>query len=727
MLTVVMASHNGAGTLPVVLEAYTQLEEPEGDWRLVIVDNDSTDRTKDIVHDFMRRLPLTYIFESRRGKNRALNTGLARRAGDLIVFTDDDTVPRPDWLKHLRVAANAHRDFQIFGGPIQPRWPRPPEEWILKAVPLSSTFTTSPPLEEGPIHPWQVFGPNLAIRSEIFETGYRFDESIGPNGLQYPMGSESEFTRRLARAGYTAWHCQSAVVEHIIRSSQMTPAWVLERAIRYGRGQYRLRRDRQAPRVASVGGVPVRLLLQLARQSLRVGHAGLRRDENRILKQRWMLNCLIGQVKEARYLHGESRSPTGPLSMTSPQPLLPDVGVIALVPDVWGGTWQPRHQVLTRLARYFHVVWCDQAHSWRRILTLDRRRGQPRPGDAQSPSFVVYRPERWLPAVGRVDLVGNWTLRQRLGRAERILRSRGCAKIVLYLWRPDYEPALDLVQHDLSCYHIDDEYTFSPVEQPISDRERRLIARASQVFVHSSALQEKKGTLNPNTALVPNGADFDGYATPQPEPEDLRSIPHPRIGYVGRIKNQLDLRLLAALAARHPQWSFVFVGPCVSLKEARAWVEQLMGMPNVYFLGEKNVGELPAYTQHLDVCTMCYLLNDYTKFIYPLKLHEYLAAGRPVVATPIRSLQEFAGVIEMATTEAEWSLSLEKSLSAEAQSPGRARARQEVARRYDWNHLVHVIARAMCDGLGPSYVGRLDEVAPTASRSSTARGSAGGG
>jgi glycosyltransferase involved in cell wall biosynthesis len=703
MLTVLMATHNGADTLPAVLEAYMQLEAPEGEWNLVIVDNGSTDHTKDIIRAFAKQLPVTYVFEPRRGKNRALNTGLASRSGDLIVFTDDDTVPRPDWLTLLRSASDAHQDFHIFGGPIQPRWPSPPQEWILKVVPLSSTFTILPPLDEGPIQPTRVFGPNMAIRAEIFEKGYRFEDTIGPDGTQYPMGSESELTRRLARAGYKAWHCQGAVVEHIIRPSQMTQDWMLERAIRYGRGQYRLRRDVQAQKSASVAGIPVRLLLQLVRQSLRVGHAELRRDTSATFKQRWTLNYLIGHAREANQFWRERRSVALPSSSASPAPLLPDVGIVALVPDVWGGAWQPRHQVLTRLARYFHVVWCDPARSWRRILAFDNRRSRSGGEDSPSPSIVVYRSERWLPAIGRIEALGNWTLRQRLRRARNILRSRGCQKIVLYIWRPAYSSAPDLVEHDLRCYHIDDEYTFSPVEQPISTRERRLIEGADRVFIHSPALLEKKGTLNPHTIFVPNGVDFEAYATPQPEPEDLRPIPHPRVGYVGRIKGQLDLRLLAALAARHGLWSFVFVGPLASLGGARAWVEQLSSMPNVYFLGEKNVGELPAYTQHLDVCTMGYVLNDYTKFIYPLKLHEYLAAGRPVVATPVRSLQQFAPVIQLATTEEEWSHALEQSLSVEAQSPAQARARQDVARGYDWNHLVQMIAQEMCHGLGPPY------------------------
>jgi glycosyltransferase involved in cell wall biosynthesis len=279
---------------------------------------------------------------------------------------------------------------------------------------------------------------------------------------------------------------------------------------------------------------------------------------------------------------------------------------------------------------------------------------------------------------------------------------------VLYVWRPEYAPALDLVDHQLSCYHIDDEYTFSRVEQPIPDEERRLIVRADRVFIHSPALLEKKGSLNPHTVFVPNGVDFAAYAVAQPEPEDMRSIPRPRVGYVGRIKGQLDLQLLGALATRHPAWSFVFVGPLAPTNEVKVWAKRLSGMSNVYFLGQKPVERLPAYTQHLDVCTMCYSMNDYTKFIYPLKLHEYLAAGRPVVATPIRSLQQFAGVIEMATSVDEWSNALERSLAPDAGSPARVQERAHVGRAYDWSDLVQGIAREICSGLGPTYLARFD-------------------
>jgi glycosyltransferase involved in cell wall biosynthesis len=400
-----------------------------------------------------------------------------------------------------------------------------------------------------------------------------------------------------------------------------------------------------------------------------------------------------------------------PTSAVRRPPCLPDIGVIALVSDEWETPWQPRHQVLVRLAEYFNVVWCIPAPSWRTW----RHRAVPRNerndyGPPIAQGLTIYRPESWLPEVGRPRFLAHWTRQQRLRRAQRILLNRLSRKIILYLWRPSYGPALDLVDHDLSCYHIDDEYTFSEVEKPIDKREAWLIGRVDQVFIHSPALLEKKGKLNPRTAFVPNGVDYCAYATPHSEPADLAPIPRPRIGYVGRIKRQLDLSLLITLARRHKEWSFVFVGPQSGIDGHAALLQELSLMSNVYFLGGKPVDALPAYTQHLDVCMLCYAVNDYTKFIYPLKLHEYLASGRPVVGSPIRSFLEFAHIIRLARTTDEWSQALNDSLAPAACSVAQVDARRSIARQHDWDRLVRLIAHTLCDRLGPEYLERFEQI-----------------
>lgn len=404
--------------------------------------------------------------------------------------------------------------------------------------------------------------------------------------------------------------------------------------------------------------------------------------------------------------------------MTSDAPLVPDVGVVALVPDTWGGPWQPRHHILIRLAKVFPVVWVNPAPYWRSLLP-----GAPADDwgfdfdGATPPGFRIYTPEAWLPEVFRPPAVARWMRRERLRRARRLLQRQGCRKTILYLWRPEYARALDLVEHDLSCYHIDDEYTFSPVEQPLSTLEAALIQRVDQVFIHSQGLLDKKGHLNPHTRYVPNGVDYRSYSTPHPEPDDLAKIARPRIGYVGLIKPQLDLGLIEVLAGRHPTWSFVLVGPAPDKEPLVTRVRTLGAMPNVHLLGPKPVSALPAYAQHLDVCLLCYAMDDYTKYIYPMKLHEYLATGRPVVGAPIRSLQAFDDVVMLARTPAEWSAAIAAALDPEARSPSRVAARRAVAQEHDWERIVREISGTMAERLGASYWERLERARPAGSPS----------
>jgi glycosyltransferase involved in cell wall biosynthesis len=342
-----------------------------------------------------------------------------------------------------------------------------------------------------------------------------------------------------------------------------------------------------------------------------------------------------------------------------------DIGVVAFVPEKWGGPWLSRHQVLTRLTRYFHVVWAEPAGSWRElVLGGEKSTSGSHPSGKFPEGFALYQPESWLPQFGRPGWLASWTAVERARRAAALLRQRGCKTVVFYLWRPYFDVVLDGTAYDLSCYHIVDEYSFSPSEQPMTNQEIELIKRVDQVFIHSPALLERKGHFNPHTRFVPNGVNYRTFANPQPEPTDLAAIPHPRLGYVGIIKTQLDFQLMLDLARRHVEWSFVFVGPRGKLGGDAPLVDQLSELPNVHFLGNKPIEIACAYPQHMDVCLLPYKANDYTKYIYPLKLNEYLAGGKPIVGTSIRSLLDFSHVIKLAGTHEEWSKALTESLAS---------------------------------------------------------------
>ena len=276
-----------------------------------------------------------------------------------------------------------------------------------------------------------------------------------------------------------------------------------------------------------------------------------------------------------------------------------------------------------------------------------------------------------------------------------MLTDRGCSSIVLYVWRPRFEEALDLVDHDLSCYHIDDEYSFSAEQAKLRAIEVKLLKRVDQVIIHSKELVERRGGFNKKTCWIPNGVDFDLFSRPHPMPADMAEIRRPVIGYCGVLKRQLDWTLIENLARNNPDKSFVLVGGTSSHAELDGKIQALKQLENIHFVGRKSPAELATYPQHFDVCIMPYKNNSYTNAIYPLKLHEYLASGKPVIGTPIRTLCEFDGLIGLPRSGSEWQMAVDRALSADENSDDKVRSRQETAAQHDWNLLVNRIARLL--------------------------------
>jgi glycosyltransferase involved in cell wall biosynthesis len=267
---------------------------------LVIVDNGSTDATKEIIYSFMSCLPLTYAFEPLRGKNAALNLGLASAEGDLIVFSDDDASPRSDWLIEMRRASDSHHSFSIFGGTVVPHWESFPEDWIFQCVPLGPVFgITDPSWEEGPTEPGFAFGANMGIRADIFEAGYRFNVDIGP-GRDCPMGSETELNLRLVKAGFKVWHSKQAVVEHFIPKFRMHRSWILDRASKFGREQYRLKGRSAHAKDKFYRGIPWQLIKAIVRRAFLLGPAVLGGNSIGAFRNIWKFHYLLGQAREAR-------------------------------------------------------------------------------------------------------------------------------------------------------------------------------------------------------------------------------------------------------------------------------------------------------------------------------------------------------------------------------------------------------------------------------------------
>src|SRR3712207_3005286 len=174
-------------------------------------------------------------------------------------------------------------------------------------------------------------------------------------------------------------------------------------------------------------------------------------------------------------------------------------------------------------------------------------------------------------------------------------------------------------------------FRFAPPQ--LLDLERELFASADVVFTGGYSLYEAKKDRHPNVHPFPSSVDrahFSQARATDAAPDDQALLPKPRFGFYGVIDERMDLELIGALADAHPEWSIVMVGPVVKIDPA-----DLPHRPNIHYLGGKRYEELPHYLGGWDVAMAPFAINESTKFISPTKTPEYLAGGRPVVATPI--------------------------------------------------------------------------------------------
>jgi UDP-galactopyranose mutase len=210
-------------------------------------------------------------------------------------------------------------------------------------------------------------------------------------------------------------------------------------------------------------------------------------------------------------------------------------------------------------------------------------------------------------------------------------------QFVAWYWTPmalGYSADLEPLAIAFDC--MDELSSFRGASPLLLKREAELISRADVVFTGGMSLYEHKRSLHPNVHGVPSSVDVEHFAAarvPQDDPADQLGIPHPRLGFFGVIDERFDVELVRDAATAQPAWHWVMLGPTAKIDPT-----QLPRAPNVHWLGSKSYRELPRYLSGWDVGVMPFARNDATRFISPTKTPEYLAAGLPVVSTPIRDV-----------------------------------------------------------------------------------------
>jgi glycosyltransferase involved in cell wall biosynthesis len=231
---------------------------------------------------------------------------------------------------------------------------------------------------------------------------------------------------------------------------------------------------------------------------------------------------------------------------------------------------------------------------------------------------------------------------------------------------------------DLSIYDADE--VGLPEERRVRSHHPLVMARADAVIVSNEVLAHTHRPERPDLIHVPNGVDAERFSDRAVPPTDLIGDGRPIVGYHGMISHWFDFDLFEAVAKARPDFRFVLVGP--HDPRAQAGVDRITAIPNVELLGERPSETMPSYVQAFDVGTVWFQVNDLTRAVTPLKVYEYLAAGKPVVSTPLPACEAEPTVRTAADVEAFASALDESLLDADENSL------RTVAAANDWRVLL---------------------------------------
>lgn len=227
---------------------------------------------------------------------------------------------------------------------------------------------------------------------------------------------------------------------------------------------------------------------------------------------------------------------------------------------------------------------------------------------------------------------------------------------LFWYYTPMALPISDHFNPSLVVYDCMDElsaFKFAP--QSLKEREKELFRKADLIFTGGYSLYEAKKNRHPDVHPFPSSIDAGHFSKARlysVDPSDQESIPHPRIGYFGVIDERMDLALIEGIARRKPEWHIVMVGPVAKISP-----DALPKLPNIHYLGMKSYDELPSYISGWDLAMLPFAHNESTRYICPTKTPEYLAAGKPVISTPIIDvLRQYGrnGLVNIAGTPEEF-------------------------------------------------------------------------
>lgn len=351
----------------------------------------------------------------------------------------------------------------------------------------------------------------------------------------------------------------------------------------------------------------------------------------------------------------------------------------------WGAPWHGPQELARRMGGAGNRVIYVETVGWRRPRPFDAGRivGRARRAIAarRSPARAA-EPSPGIHLVSPLLIPGAQTRAERSFNRRKLLSSirplvADAHPLILWIYTPAHltNDLVGALGEDLFIYHCTQHHAGRPhAPARTAELERKLISKADLVIADGILLYEEREHLHPRVYRIPSGVDLEAQENAEPAAW-AHGLPRPIVGYMGTMDHRIDPNLIAEAARAHPEWSFVAVGPVVDID-----VAPLAALANVTLIGHVPISEVPAALAAFDLGVMPYADIEMTRYTYPAKLHQYLAAGLPIVSTPLPDLEEFTGLVRQASTAPEFVLQIERALD----EPRRGEERRAVASQHTW-------------------------------------------